>query len=168
MRSIRSLLALVLLGAAAMAWAVPAGRPLQLDIRTLGGGRFDLAAQRGKWVILNQWATWCPPCLREMPALSAYVKAHAAHVAALGLAYDGLTVGEFAAFMRRHPVGYPVALVDLEHPPAALPEPERLPSTYLVAPDGRVVKHFEGPVDAARLDAAIAATRGLHPEWPAP
>lgn len=168
MKPFRFLLAVALLAAAVGALAAPASGLLRLDIRTLGGGHFDLAAQRGKWVILNQWATWCPPCLREMPALSAYVEAHAAHVAALGLAYDGVTEQEFAAFMHAHPVSYPVVLVDLEHPPTVLPEPEGLPSTYLVGPDGRLVEHFEGPVDAARLDAAIVAARRLHPGWPAP
>ncbi len=170
MHLLKNLMLAALLAAAA--FAAPAAplsaQPLALTLRTFGGGRFDLAAQRGKWVVLNQWATWCGPCLREMPALSAWVRAHAAHVAALGMAYDGITAGEFAQFMRAHPVSYPVALIDLEHPPAALPEPQELPSTYLVAPDGRIVRHFIGPVTAARLDGAIAAARARHPGWPAP
>ncbi len=139
-----------------------------LNLRTFGGGRFNLAAERGKWVVLNQWATWCGPCLREMPALSAWVRAHGEHVAALGLAYDGISPSNFAKFMQGHPVSYPVALVNLENPPKALPEPEDLPSTFLIAPDGRVVRHLVGPVNAGRLDAAIDAARALHKNWPAP
>lgn len=147
--------------------AVQGSMPV-LDLRTFGGGHFDLAAERGKWVVLNQWATWCGPCLREMPALSAWVRAHGAHVVALGLAYDGISSRDFAKFMQAHPVSYPVALVNLENPPKALPEPADLPSTFLVAPDGRVVRHFVGPVNAGRLDAAIDAARVLHKNWPAP
>ena len=147
--------------------AAPAA-PLALSIRTTDGAQFNLAALRGRWVIVNQWATWCGPCLREMPDISAYVQKHKAHVAAIGLAYDDISATDLAAFLRKHPVRYPIAKVDLEHPPATLPEPQNLPSTYLVAPDGVVVKHFVGPVDAAKLDAAIATARVLHKDWPAP
>ncbi len=130
----------------------------QLTVQTLDGKAFNLAAQRGKWVIVNFWATWCGPCIEEMPAISKYVAAHR-DVTAIGLAYDRSPRAEIVKFVHEHPVDYPLAQVDVDHPPADFAAPLGLPTTYLIAPDGRVAKQFIGPVNAKLLDAAIAAAR---------
>ena len=126
-----------------------------LDITTLDGSRFSLAAQRGHWVLVNFWATWCSPCLKEMPELSA-LDARRDDLAVLGLAYQEIDPESLQAFLKRHPVGYPIAIVDMARPPADFPTPLGLPMTYLIAPDGRIAEHFIGPVTAQMIEAAIA------------
>ena len=156
----KTLLRCLLLGAtllATCAVAAPAARP-QLTITTLDGQTFNLAAQRGKWVIVNYWATWCSPCIKEMPDLSAYVAAHA-NVTAIGLAWDEIERSELDEFVRKHPVVYPLAQVDTDHPPADFPTPRGLPVTYLIAPDGSLAKTFTGPVDGKDLAAVIEAAK---------
>ena len=141
---------------AGIAQAQPAHAQPQLAIQTLDGKTFDLAAERGKWVIVNFWATWCPPCIAEMPAISNYVATHK-HVTAIGLAYQPEPLADVLAFARKHPVDYPLARIGMRHPPAGWQMPAGLPATDLIAPDGRLAKRFIGPVDAKLLDAAIAA-----------
>jgi thiol-disulfide isomerase/thioredoxin len=155
----RRLLSLMLL---ALAFATPsfAAMPAHpaLKVTTLDGRPWDLSAQHGRWVIVNFWATWCVPCIKEMPAISAFVAARA-DVRAIGLAYDDSPAADIRAFLKKHPVSYPVAQVTLDQPPRDFDEPRGLPTTYLIAPDGTVARRFIGPVDARSLGAAIAAAK---------
>lgn len=129
-----------------------------LKVVTLDGKPFDLAAQRGHWTIVNFWATWCVPCIKEMPALSHYVATHP-DVRAIGLAYEDSAPADIKAFLAKRPVSYPVAQITLEESPQGFAAPEGLPTTYLIAPDGTVAKHFLGPVTPAQIATAIAVTK---------
>ncbi|HEU4813766.1 MAG TPA: TlpA disulfide reductase family protein [Xanthomonadaceae bacterium] len=130
-----------------------------LRVTTLGGGDYDLADRRGKWVVVNFWATWCAPCLKEMPELSALDAMHE-HIEVIGLAYEDIDVAAMREFLDSHPVVYPIAIVDVYDPPADFETPRGLPMTYLLAPDGTVAERFLGPVTAADIERVIAAAGG--------
>jgi thiol-disulfide isomerase/thioredoxin len=133
-----------------------------LQLAMIDGTPYDLAQHRGKWVVVNFWATWCKPCVKEMPELSA-LDAMREHVEVIGLAYDDSDPKDIQAFLRQHPVSYPIAIVDTFDPPKSFATPRGLPTTYLIAPNGKLAKKFMGPVTAGEIESAIAAAGGPKP-----
>lgn len=129
----------------------------KLAVDTINGKPYDLAAHRGKWVVVNYWATWCAPCRKEMPELSA-LDAMRENVEVIGLAYEDITPDDMTSFLEKHPVVYPIAILDTMAPPADFASPQGLPMTYLIAPDGTVAKRFLGPITAKEIEDTIAAT----------
>ncbi|OYY61235.1 MAG: redoxin [Burkholderiales bacterium 28-67-8] len=120
-----------------------------------GGGELALASLRGAPLLLNFWATWCPPCIREMPLIDEFHRQQQArgwHV--VGLAIDSPTpVREFLA---RRPVSFPIGLAGLDGSELArtLGNPEgSLPFTVVLGRDDRVIERKLGslkPADLAR------------------
>lgn len=143
------------------------GKPAPVfALREVGTNRtVDITQYRGKPLVVNFWATWCAPCLKEMPELSA-LDAMREDVSVVGLAYEEIDVPAMQAFLAKRPVVYPIAIVDTYDPPAAFDTPRGLPMTYLVAPDGTVARQFLGPVTAHQIEEAIAAAGGPAPGDP--
>ncbi|MGB8634312.1 MAG: TlpA disulfide reductase family protein [Rhodanobacteraceae bacterium] len=134
------------------------GHP-QLAVSTLAGQPWRLSDQRGKWVVINFWATWCSPCIKEMPEISGFVSQHE-QVEAIGLAYEDSDKATVEAFLKKHPVAYPIALVDPFKPPADFDTPRGLPTTYIIAPDGSVSTKHVGPITAVDLAKLIGVKPG--------
>ncbi|MGY1409980.1 MULTISPECIES: TlpA family protein disulfide reductase [unclassified Luteimonas] len=130
-----------------------------LNVTTIDGSQYDLAELRGQWVVVNFWATWCSPCLKEMPELSA-LHTMREHISVVGLAYEEIDVPAMQSFLTEHPVAYPIAIIDVYEPPADFETPRGLPMTYLIAPDGKVARQFLGPVTAKEIETAIEVSGG--------
>jgi thiol-disulfide isomerase/thioredoxin len=157
MKTVTRIFAFALFALSSSIFAETAKQP-ELEVTTIDDKSFSLAAQRGKFVIVNFWATWCSPCIAEMPDISAFIAKHE-DVVGIGLAYEDTEKQEIIDFIAEHPVSYPIAQVDVSDPPKDFATPRGLPTTYLIAPDGSVAKHFLGPIKDKDLEQAIAAVK---------
>ena len=154
MKLLSSLAALVIAFNLTAAEPGASGQRPNLVVDTLDHGVFDLAKQRGRWVLVNFWATWCAPCLKEIPDFSAF-DAKRDDVVVIGLAFEEIEPADLRAFLKEHPAGYPIALVDVYAPPKEFAVPRGLPTSWLIAPDGSVAEKYLGPVTSADLARRI-------------
>jgi thiol-disulfide isomerase/thioredoxin len=119
--------------------------PLSVPLTTLDGRPANLSQFRGKVVLVNFWASWCPPCLAEMPGLQAlYQKVDTSKVAFVLISLDANQNKARALLKRKHytmPVFFPVA--DL---PAPFNSPS-IPYTVILTPQGRVADRHSGMAD---------------------
>lgn len=133
----------------------PATHPA-LALELLDGEHFDLSRMRGGWVVVNFWATWCAPCLKEIPDLSELHDSRA-DLTVIGLAYEDIAPQDMRSFLERVPASYPIAIIDpyADAPAGDFETPRGLPMTYLIAPDGTVARRFLGPVTSREINEAI-------------
>jgi thiol-disulfide isomerase/thioredoxin len=145
-------------GGSAIANSEPA---VPFELERLGGGSVRLDNYRGKLLLLDFWATWCPPCVLEVPELNAFYAEHRERgVDVLAIAVDG-DAAALESFAREHGVAYPIAIGSAEL--ALRYGGQAFPFHVLVAPDGRVLERLEpGFHSRDELDELIA--RHLAPE----
>lgn len=120
----------------------------------LAGNLVKLADYHGKLVLLNFWATWCGPCLEELPRFSRWQRDYGT----AGLQIIGVSMDDDAApvkrLITRHPTAYPILMGDAKLG-EAFGGVFGLPLSYLIDPQGRIVARYQGIIDIEKMETQI-------------
>jgi len=115
-----------------------------------------LSQYKGKWVLVNFWATWCPPCLAEIPDLNDLHEDKKNNVAVFGIALQYANPKQVIDFAEGLMVSYPIVLGNPKIASQIGPV-DGLPTTYLYNPQGKLVAHQLGPITK---EAVVEFIRG--------
>jgi thiol-disulfide isomerase/thioredoxin len=113
-----------------------------------------LSQYKGKWVLVNFWATWCPPCLAEIPDLIELHENKKSNVAVFGIALSYANPQQVIDFAEGLLVSYPIVLGNPKIASQIGPV-EGLPTTYLYNPQGKLVAHQVGPITKDAVEEFI-------------
>ncbi len=129
-----------------------AGRSDLVDFKLtdLSGKAHVLSDYRDRWVIVNFWATWCGPCIKEIPELIRFQNEHHSRAQVLGINFEQTAPKEIQRYIDELQINYPVLRIGSE--PLVPFEPLKgLPTTFLVTPQGKIVYRHLGPLSGEQL-----------------
>ncbi len=147
---LRNIAAGAALAAALLGTASAAG----FDLTDTQGTRHRLADYKGRWVVLNFWATWCVPCIQEIPEIAAFQRDNR-EVVVLGIAVDAQDVKKTQQFAAKVGHEYPLVIAT-EQVEKQLGSQHALPTTRIYDPNGKVVYDQVGRVNRKTLESVTA------------
>ena len=131
------------------------------SVPQLDGAPSELAAYRGRVVVMNLWASWCPPCRAEMPDLQRlYETYRSKNLVVLGVD-QGESAQRVRAFARSLGIHYPI-LLDEQQQYGRVYAALGLPTTVVVDENGVVARGFDGPLSFGQMVSAVKPLIGKH------
>jgi len=138
-------------------WSPAHGDPAEFTLEDLDGEPISLSDFRGRWVVVNFWASWCSPCVRELPELVRFQQRNR-DVQVIGINFEEIPAADARAFLQPFDINFPNLRIGSS--PLVPFEPlEGLPTTAIVSPDGEIVERHLGPLTASHLDRIMARHR---------
>jgi len=137
----------------------PATAPA-FTVRDLDGRELSSASWRGKVVILNFWATWCPPCRAEIPDLVALQEKYRDNLVVIGISEDEGPPDAVKQFAARHNVNYPIVMMTAQLE-KMFPGVSALPTSFILDRDSRIVQKHVGMLTAITTELETRMLAGL-------
>ncbi len=127
------------------------------SLNTLGEKKLQLSELQGKKVILNFWATWCPPCRKEMPAMQEFYDhfKDEVEVVAINLTKSESKKEDVAAYIEKYDYTYPIPLDEKAEVRSAY-KVVAVPTTYFIDQEGKIAKIHPGPMDYQFMKKTVA------------
>jgi thiol-disulfide isomerase/thioredoxin len=132
---------------------------LKIDFTTLDGQDHRWSDSQGNWKVVNYFAEWCAPCLREMPELNHFYQQHNDAIDIFAVSFDPLNKQQIMVLQQKYDIQFPI-IDNLNTLPWSRP-PNSLPTTYIIDADGKVQKQLKGEQSAEKLIQTINVLKGL-------
>jgi len=132
-----------------------------VKFQTLTGKTVTEKDWQGDWVLVNYFAEWCVPCLKEVPELNAFqqtISNEQHNIQLYAVSYDALDEQQLFAIKQKYNMGFPL-IRTTPNPVLPIKKPGQLPATFLISPTGEVVKTLWGEQTSEGLLAAVAQFR---------
>lgn len=114
-------------------------------LQTIDNKSIAFTSLKGKWIIVNYWAAWCPSCLKEIPTLNHLANHYPNQLMILGVNRDHLEADKQRQTAEHYQITYPLLSTDPAHR-WHLPMPvEVLPTTFIISPQGKLAYTLQGP-----------------------
>ena len=124
------------------------------ELRDLDGKSYRVSDYRGKWLIINFWATWCPPCIQEMPELERFYQQNISSAQVWGVTFEDTDKAKIRQFIEQLGITYPV-LGYGQDPLTGFGTVTVLPTTFVIDKKGLFFHRFEGPITAQDIAEII-------------
>lgn len=124
------------------------------QLRDMDGKLYRVSDYRGKWLIINFWATWCAPCIKEIPELERFYQENKSSAQVWGVTFEDTDKTKILEYINRLGVTYPI-LGYGQDPLTGFGTVKVLPTTFVIDTNGLFFHRFEGPITSQDISSVI-------------